>query len=414
MHNAPIMATPKPGEIRCPTCHRSTLPAAFCTQCGSPIPEDARARPRGMDRDELQDRIRQRRSPGDPYRRGGFVGDAQPGYERFEPDPQDAAAVRPEGGAAEGGPRADYFEDRPEPEPSIFASPQPPPDITHEPEPDRWEPRSAPRPDWDTPAPPPAAVTGAIPEEPSPWGRNVGQQASVAPQYAPQYEDAYEVDDDGYAYDDGRWQPPPRRGASAGGLAILGFLALGVLAIVAGAFLSGVFSGEDGVADQPTPTPGASVAATPEATPQETPAASGSGVVPSGSPGTQEGPVTFPDDAVFDVEPCASSDMDFEGCFEDGSTISGGAVWAWMGFACAPGSDEQRCAVGSDRVVLQLLSDGTVVDQQDRVLADVLRCPDRCNGYMIQGYSGLAPGQYEFVLQRNGEFADRASFTVEG
>ncbi len=90
-HNAADMATPKPGEIRCPTCHRSTVPAAFCTQCGSAIPSDARIRPRGMDREELQDRIRARRSGGEPYRRGGTA-DEPPGYERFEPEPEDAQA----------------------------------------------------------------------------------------------------------------------------------------------------------------------------------------------------------------------------------------------------------------------------------------------------------------------------------
>ena len=94
------MATPKPGEIRCPTCHRSTPPAAFCTQCGSAIPSDARIRPRGMDRDELQDRIRARRSGGDPYRRGGAVEDDHGGYERFEPDPIDTQARRPDAGEA--------------------------------------------------------------------------------------------------------------------------------------------------------------------------------------------------------------------------------------------------------------------------------------------------------------------------
>src|SRR5688572_28424538 len=89
------MATPKPGEIRCPTCHRSTPPAAFCTQCGSAIPSDARIRPRGMDRDELQERIRARRSGGgEPYRRGGLADEGASGYERFEPDPRDAQARR--------------------------------------------------------------------------------------------------------------------------------------------------------------------------------------------------------------------------------------------------------------------------------------------------------------------------------
>ena len=87
------MATPKPGEIRCPTCHRSTPPAAFCTQCGSAIPTDARIRPRGMDRDELQERIRARRSGGEPYRRGGPL-EEEAAFERFEPEPEDARVQR--------------------------------------------------------------------------------------------------------------------------------------------------------------------------------------------------------------------------------------------------------------------------------------------------------------------------------
>lgn len=409
------MATPKPGEIRCPTCHRSTPPAAYCTQCGSPIPEDARARPRGLDRDELQDRIRQRRAPGDPYRRGGFAGEAAPGYERFEPDPRDSAAVRPESGV-EGEPRYDYFDDRAgSAPPPVFGSPQPPPDITHEPEPDRWEPRPSPRPAWDTPTPPSAALGDAASREPSPWGRPPDEPAHLPPQYAPEYEDAFEPDDDGYAYDDGRWRPPERRGPSAGGLAILGFLALGVLALLGGAVLAGVFSDRNGVASDPTATPVITVTPTPvqSAAPTVSSAVSAS-AQPSGSPGAQDGPVTFPDGAVFDVAPCATSGMDFEGCFEDGTTTSGGAIWAWIGFSCAPDSENARCAKGTDAVVLQLLLDGTVVNQQDRVLGDVLPCPDTCNGYMIQGYSGLAPGDYEFLLERNGEFADRAVFTIEG
>ncbi|HEX2141811.1 MAG TPA: hypothetical protein VHK28_05970, partial [Candidatus Limnocylindria bacterium] len=69
--------TPKPGQIRCPTCHRSTPPAAYCTQCGSPIPASARVRPRGMDRDELEERIRGRR-PGEGFRRGSAPDEAFP------------------------------------------------------------------------------------------------------------------------------------------------------------------------------------------------------------------------------------------------------------------------------------------------------------------------------------------------
>jgi len=104
------MSTPLPGQIRCPTCHRSTPPAAFCTQCGTAIPASFRARPRGLDREELQDRIRVHR-PGDAaFRRGSTVGEAavagQSAYQPFRPEPEDELVLQ---GAepAEGAPHVD-------------------------------------------------------------------------------------------------------------------------------------------------------------------------------------------------------------------------------------------------------------------------------------------------------------------
>jgi hypothetical protein len=56
-----------------------------------------------MDREELEERLRGRR-PGDaPYRRGAPVGEGRvTGFDRFEPEPEDALAVReaPAAGAA--------------------------------------------------------------------------------------------------------------------------------------------------------------------------------------------------------------------------------------------------------------------------------------------------------------------------
>jgi hypothetical protein len=42
-------------------------------------------------------------------------------------------------------------------------------------------------------------------------------------------------------------------------------------------------------------------------------------------------------------------------------------------------------------------------------------CGDSCGG-LIYGatYVELLPGEYELELLRNGDFADRATFTVEG
>ena len=177
------MATPKPGEIRCPTCHRSTPPATFCTQCGSAIPSDARIRPRGMDRDELQDRIRQRRSGGDPYRRGAAADDRS-GYARFEPDPNDANAARDPAAAV---PREDHFDDvatGPASWPSEDRSTEDrPPDITRD------------RDDWARPAAV-SAASSLPPEEPlAPPPSDVPMRDEEAGAYAQPYDEAAYDDD---------------------------------------------------------------------------------------------------------------------------------------------------------------------------------------------------------------------------
>lgn len=394
MHNARDMATPKPGEIRCPTCHRSTPPAAYCTQCGSPIPSDARIRPRGMDRDELQERIRARREGGDPYRRGSSTGEAAAigSYGRFEPEPEDVNARREQPPADE---RVDRFDEaHPSPAPVL-----PPPEVTGEPEPERWERRHEPQAD--------AAESYRPPDPPAP-APPYAQPVEERPAYAGHDEDRYEGEP-GYAYepdeyDNERWQDDRERSSGAGAFALVGFLALGVLALLGGALLAGVFGDGPGVADA-TPTPTATMAPSVEPTVAPTPPASAPGSAPAGSAPPGDGPVTFPDGMVGDVEPCATSEMSFDGCAVDGSTVSGDAVWAWMGFTDASGADS---------LVVSLISDGQTIHKQERVIGNVVECPDRCTGYLIQGYRGLGAGDYELLLERNGEFADRATLRVEG
>ncbi len=239
------MSTPKPGEIRCPTCHRSTVPAAFCTQCGSAIPSDARIRPRGLDRDELQDRIRARRSGADPYRRGGTTDDAGPAYERYEPEPEDASARRARRQEAR---RRDEF-DEPAAAAPVPAAPieteTPPstpspvrPDVTREH--DDWVERRPVAPA----APPPVAAAEEL-------------------EHVDHYDDAaYDADDYPYEYDE--WDDESaHRSSGAGAFAVLGFLALGVLALLGGAVLAGVFSGDPNVGGaDPTLTPSPTISAT--------------------------------------------------------------------------------------------------------------------------------------------------------
>jgi hypothetical protein len=116
--------------------------------------------------------------------------------------------------------------------------------------------------------------------------------------------------------------------------------------------------------------------------------------------------VTFPDGAIVRVQPCATQGMSFDGCEKDGSTITDTTMWVWIGF---------NDASGADTFTLTLRSNGQTIDQQEKELGTILDCPGSCSGYLIgAAYRGLEPGDYEFVVRRNDDFADSATFKVEG
>jgi len=390
------MATPKPGEIRCPTCHRSTPPAAFCTQCGSAIPSDARIRPRGMDRDELQDRIRQRRSGGDPYRRG-TPADDRAGYERFEPDATDAHATR---SAPAGERREDYFDDAAaagsagadslDPgEPGSWPAEDRPPDITRD------------RDDWARPAAAAAGAAASLPPEdvaaPLPSDIPMGDEQPGANAEVPYDDAAY--DDDAYAYGYEEWREPERESSGAGMFAILGFLALGLLALGAGAVLAGVF-GSAGVGEAPSPSPSSTpvVSVAPSPSVSVTPSVS---AAPSGSPGASGGPVVFEDGFTAAAQPCFPGSVGADGCDSNGVSNSG-AVDIWVGFT----NGNARDVIGA---ILEA-PDGTTADQS----IDLTRigCGRSCNGYTWFSFSNLDPGTYEVRITRNGEPAGETTFEV--
>jgi hypothetical protein len=391
------MATPKPGEIRCPTCHRSTAPAAFCTQCGSAIPPDARARPRGMDRDELQDRIRARRSGSDPYRRGASPDE---GYGRFEPEPEDSQARR---APSQQEPRTDYF-DEAAAAAARDAERARPPDVTRD------------RDEWGMPIAAGAAGAAAAgaagqeagqpspttPEpEPPPYPASAYEPVPDEPYYPPAHEDepgAYP-----YEYDD--WEERPSRSSGAGAFAILGFLALGVLALLGGAVLAGVFSGDPGVGvASPSPSVPASLVPVVSEPPSVAPSAAASEAPGSDQPIPTGEPVVFDDGAVFEVQVCAFNEMSFDGCAQEAEFVSGGSIVVWIGFARAS---------PDDTLLLVLREDGAAVADAEFQLGPTFSCEDPCTGYARQGFTGLQPGEYTIELMRNGEPAHAIQVGVD-
>jgi hypothetical protein len=421
------MSTPKPGQIRCPTCHGSTPPAAFCTNCGAPIPASARMRPRGLDRDELEERLRTRR-PGDaPYRRGAPIDEPQyASPQPFQPEPEDELA-RP---VVSGTPTPRNVDNLPpnyeappwEPaseEPryeetgyDAAANDEPPyderayqPPRYDEPEPTR--PQEALRPQeparYDEP---PAYAEPPAYNEPAAYAERPAYSETPRREPQPRHEpppatlddDEY-LDEYDYPYDYPAYDEPRRSGN--GPLMFIGFGALGLAALLAGVLLSGLFGPGKGTAQQsPSATPTATVAA--EATP--TPAASEPGG--SQAPGASDGPpVAFEDGFTADVQPCAEEPDSPNGCDSSGAQVaSGDPLWVWVGFTKGTSDD----VLG---ITLVNAESGESVADASYQLAK-LQADGTFNGWLKFSFTGLAPGSYTIRINRNGTPAAEAPFTV--
>ncbi len=394
-----------------------------------------------MDRDELDARIRQRRGPETPYRRGGYAdqwsGDSGT-YAPFEPEPEDALAVRDEAMTPES-PRIDHVDDAyvppgggdvaPEGEDAASwpardqVAPPPPawpgaPAEGSEPTPpvaDPWRRgREVDEPAAGVPAPHEIPAAAPIPAAAAsdPW------QSAAAPEpFQPEgatYDDRAYADDPGAygadeaAWDDARYaessyEDEPRRG---GGLALVAFLGLGALALVVGAFLSGVFN-SNGVANaSPTPTASSATTTTSGPTVAGTPSATTGA---SGSANSSEGPpITFPDGFVAQTQAC-STQPNGSGCNSDGTT-NDGSMWVWIGF-----EKGQR----NDVLGMTILDAGGAISAQASVELSQVGCrpSGACNGWILfpgfgTPFTGLNPGTYRIRINRNGLPAAEAEFTV--
>jgi hypothetical protein len=342
-----------------------------------------------MDRDELQERIRARRSGGDPYRRGG-VTDDEASYQRFEPEPDDARiqrgrradAQRPDhlgesaaatgaamGGAADSRRRPDLTRDRD--------------DLTRD------------RDDWAAPVAPAAA----------PVPRPVDDVAAAEPAetldvYDDDFGDAYQ--DQPYEYD--QWEEREPRSSGAGAFAILGFLALGVLALFGGAVVAGLFGDDDPGVGSASATPGIVASADPEASaaPSVEASTAPSSAAPSQAPAASGEPVVFPDGFTAEAQPCLPGSAGGTGCSSNGANNSG-TVDIWVGFENGTAED----IIGATIVG----PDGATVAEGSIDLARI-NCGASCNGWTYFNFRNLTAGTYEVRVTRNGDPASQTSFEV--
>ena len=341
-----------------------------------------------MDRDELQDRIRARRSGSDPYRRGGTADEDTSGYQRFEPEPEDSQARR---SLRPGEQRRDALD-----EGRMAAAAVPPvplvppvadpgrPDITRESE--DW----SDRPSLVPPLPPFSAA-----EEPP--------RFSEDPAYVDNYDDEAAYDEAGYPYEYEEWdERRERQSSGAGAFAILGFLALGVLALGLGAVFAGVFGGDPstgGIDPTLTPSPTIEASATPAPTAAPTTNATSN---PSPSPPASGEPVVFPDGFTAQTQPCIPGSAGTQGCGSNARSNSGN-VWIWVGFQSGTSDD----VIGAEIIG----PDGITVGTGSIDLVSI-RCGRSCNGWTYFQFGNLAPGSYDVEITRNGDLAGTTSFEV--
>jgi hypothetical protein len=190
-------------------------------------------------------------------------------------------------------------------------------------------------------------------------------------------------------------------------------VALCVLALAVGAVLAGLLGrDEQGAATSPSASVGTSQEPSGEGSVE--PSAGASATDGEATPQPTDGPIAFADGGLLTIQPCATNEYRDEAvgnpeemaCEVDGSTVDDGEVTAIIVFSGVS---------GSDTLTVQLRSNGETINEQEQVLSAVVSCGDDCNG-LIYGarYQALDPGDYELVLNRNDEFADSASFVVEG
>jgi hypothetical protein len=455
--------TSEPREVRCPSCGRLTPLAPFCTRCGSVIPEGASAgRARGMDRSELEAKIRQRRSADSPYLRGEPARDlsSAPAWHAprapttFVPEASDELA-RYEAEEAAEPPRVDYLDERAASEAAADWQVM---DRQAQPAQPAWQPIE--RPPQPAPADASPFPKQGRRDESNPWepaGRSVsengsadylaaasaaGYPADVGTAYGAtaeidnaRYESPLDVEaggggsgedfaysaypsDSGYGFasgadadvapgndggDAGDWDErgwnqsgdePPRRSTAA--LTIVGFVVLGIAALVGGALLFSVLNVPAGLARQ---------SATPTATEQASAAASGSAAeraTPSAGESQGSSPSARPDTFNATAQPCATDEMKLDGCDVDGSTLNKGAGWVWVGFE--HGQPEDVIGI-------------TVIDKASRAeeadasitLDEIGGTPTNCGkGYLKMGFDNLDPGHYVINDTRNDHHLSKA------
>lgn len=379
------------GDVLCPTCGRWTPPAPFCNECGAAL--------QGGFRDPVGGQ------GSDVFRRGHEVNDPGAPWsgpaERFEPEPEDQAAraaAAAAAAAAAGGSRLDNLPEEYEVASGPPAWPNEPGLVAERP-PDANEGAAA--------GAATAAAASPAPASPVPRRRSRAAAASattagamaasaadepaspppvVPPPPPPPYRPAQ----------------PPEASGGVSGLVFVVFLGLGILALLGGAILGGVFDAGPTAEASPSATPLVSTSTPEPTTPEPSVAAtptttSAPSAIPSAAP-----PSALPDGFIARAESC--DDEPSSPTCDDSGAVNDGEPWILVSFRHGKPTDVIGIAIVD--------SSGTVQDTSSLSLAFCQTNTD-CPGYTYDRFGPLDAGTYEARVTRNGTPAATTSFRVE-
>jgi hypothetical protein len=198
---------------------------------------------------------------------------------------------------------------------------------------------------------------------------------------------------------------PPRDGddgnSGVSGIVFVAFLGLGVLALLGGALLGGVFNGPAAEAS-PSPSIVAEATPTPEPTPTPSsdPSAAPSEAGATGTPAPTPPPAA--DGFLARTEACdeppSGPTCDNSGAENDGT------VWILVSFRHAQPTDTVAVAIYSDA--------GALVAQGGPISLNFCGTNTDCAGWTYDDFAGLAEGEYEARATRNGTEVATTAFTV--
>jgi hypothetical protein len=391
------------GDVLCPTCGQWTPPAPFCSECGA----------------TLQVGIRE---PGDgaggAFRRGHEVD--QPGSpwgaagERFEPEPEDeaarAAAAAAGAAGAAGAARVDHLaESDADAEPpwpptdSSAAAPPPADSSTEIAEPGTPTPGRRSRAKAAAAAAAGAAAAGAAAATPPP--PPAPESAAPVPAAPVEPPPAFAEPPPPAAPPPVTYAGPPRDGgddsSGVSGLVFVVFLGIGVLALLGGAILGGVF---DGPVAEASPTPSIAVSTpTPEPLPSLTPDPSGLPSTPGASPTPAVTPPPAADGFLARAEPCAEPPSS-PSCDNSGAE-NNGDVWILVSFRHAQPTDTISVTIHDES--------GTTVAQSNPITLAFCGTNTDCAGWTFFDFHNLDDGDYEARVTRNGSQVATTEFTVD-